>query len=275
LSSPSQNILIVSNDSSARGQLEQALSSLGVQLNIAEDGLFALTVLERQPADVVICMADLGDMSGQELYEMIREDHTLAKTSFVLLSGANAQLLGRGHDIQIPQDISAIDAVSFVQGLLKKRTRAALDSEKLQQTQGKMLPLGRTNPESLRASQFGGTLEHFSLFDLLMLLTQTHKSGQLFLQINQMHAMVLVDRGDVIMAEYGNHIGETALIQIFLDSDRFAESTFSFQAYEGGMPAELVGARNINNPADQLLLNIAIALDQRKSSDATLPGSLR
>ncbi len=274
MSNPSQNVLLVSSNPSTRGPLEQALLKLEVRLNIADDGLFALTVLERQPADVVISDAELGDMSGQDLYEMIREDATLAKTSFILLSGVNAQLLGRGHDIQIPQNISAEDAVSFVQGLLKKRARATLDSEKLQQTQGKMLPLAKSNSQSLRASQFGGTLEHFSLFDLLMLLTQTHKSGQLYLKINQIPAMVLVDRGDVILAEYDHHNGETALIQIFLDSDRYTESTFSFQTYEGGMPSELLGERNINTPADQLLLNIAIALDQRKTGAYNIDNAL-
>jgi CheY-like chemotaxis protein len=274
LSKSSQNVLLVSSDPTARAHLESALFKLGVHLDVADDGLFALTVLERQPADVVISGSQLGDMSGQDLYEIIREDTSLINTSFVLLSGNNAQLLGRGHDIQIPENIGIDDTVSFVQGLLKKRIRATLDAEKLEQTQGKMQPLGRNTLESVRASKFGGTLEHFSLFDLLMLLTQTQKSGQLFLKINDIAALVLVDRGDVILAEYGNYIGENALIQIFLDSDRFYESTFSFQSSEGGMPPELVVARNINTPADQLLLNIAIALDQRKSTGMGVPGQL-
>jgi CheY-like chemotaxis protein len=208
LSKSSQNVLLVSSDPTARAHLESALFKLGVHLDVADDGLFALTVLERQPADVVISGSQLGDMSGQDLYEIIREDTSLINTSFVLLSGNNAQLLGRGHDIQIPENIGIDDTVSFVQGLLKKRIRATLDAEKLEQTQGKMQPLGRNTLESVRASKFGGTLEHFSLFDLLMLLTQTQKSGQLFLKINDIAALVLVDRGDVILAEYGNYIGE-------------------------------------------------------------------
>jgi len=268
-------VMLVMTPSSGRTRLENALREVGYAATLADEGLFALTELERGRPDVIVCGDALEDMSGFEFFEMLKDDPQLEGTGFVLLSGFNAQMLGRGGDMQIPESTGAEDVVNFVAGLIAKRTRS-------QAKAGQAAPLERrgeverpTEPPRLtsradsnpRASEFGGTLEHFSLFDLLMLLTQTGKTGQLTIRLGGEQARMLLEEGRLHHAEFQDQSGEAVVTRIFTEAERTAGSTFAFDAFETQrLPPEYHKLQSIHSPTDQLLLNVAIALDQHKES---------
>ncbi len=269
-------VMLVMSPSSGRSRLENALSEVGYALELADEGLFALTELERGQPDVIVCENALEDMSGLEFFEMLKDDAQLADTGFVLMSGFNAQLLGRGGDMQIPETTGAEDVVNFVAGLIAKRSR--LQARASAQTSEQVIALEReverpAEPPRLtsrkytnvKASEFGGTLEHFSLFDLLMLLTQTGKTGQLTIRLGPEEARMVLEKGRLYHAEFQDQSGEAVVTRIFTEAERTSNSAFSFDAFETQrLPPEFQQLQSIHTPTDQLLLNVAIALDQHK-----------
>ena len=267
-------VMLVMTPSSGRTRLENALIEVGYALELADEGLFALTELERGQPDVIVCGDALEDMSGLELFEMLKDDGQLEGTGFVLLSGFNAQMLGRGGDIQIPESSGAEDVVNFVAGLIAKRTRSQARATGIASPlEGEGEVERPTEPPRLtsrvdsnpRASEFGGTLEHFSLFDLLMLLTQTGKTGQLTIRLGSEEARMVLEEGRLYHAEFLEQSGEAVVTRIFIEAERTVNSAFSFDAFETQrLPPEYQKLQSIQSPTDQLLLNVAIALDQHK-----------
>lgn len=265
-------VMLVMTPSSGRTRLENALLEVGYALELADEGLFALTELERSQIDVIVCGDALEDMSGFEFFEMLKDDGQLEGTGFVLLSGVSAQMLGRGFDIQIPESSGAEDVVNFVAGLIAKRTRSqtraggvASSLEKGVERPTEPPRLTSRKDSNPRASEFGGTLEHFSLFDLLMLLTQTGKTGQLTIRLGSEEARMVLEEGRLYHAQFLEQSGEAVVTRIFIEAERTAGSTFSFDAFETQrLPPEYQKLQSIHSPTDQLLLNVAIALDQHK-----------
>ena len=273
-------VMMLMTPSSGRTRLENALREVGYAATLADEGLFALTELERGQIDVVVCGNALEDMSGSEFFEMLKDDAQLEGTGFVLLSGVGAQMLGRGGDMQIPESTGAEDVVNFVSGLIAKRTRA---QARVAGSTAPLLPGDEVGPgnkverptepprltsragSNPRASEFGGTLEHFSLFDLLMLLTQTGKTGQLSIRLGSEEARMVLEEGRLYHAEFLEQSGEAVVTRIFIEAERAANTAFSFDAFKTRrLPPEYHKLRSIQSPTDQLLLNVAIALDQHK-----------
>jgi CheY-like chemotaxis protein len=64
-----------------------AFAKAGFQIHLAENATFALTMLERDQPDLIVSSDQLGDMTGRDLYEIVRSDPTMNTITFILLDG--------------------------------------------------------------------------------------------------------------------------------------------------------------------------------------------
>ena len=85
-------------------ELCDELTRAGLYTQHAPSGLYALTMLERERPDLIVSKEDLGDMTGHELLEILREDGSTNDTVFVLLAD-NASNLGP-NDVLMPPNAS-------------------------------------------------------------------------------------------------------------------------------------------------------------------------
>jgi CheY-like chemotaxis protein len=85
-------------------ELCDELTRAGLYTQHAPSGLYALTMLERERPDLIVSCEDLGDMTGHELLEIVREDGSTNDTVFVLLAD-NASNLGP-NDVLMPPNAS-------------------------------------------------------------------------------------------------------------------------------------------------------------------------
>ncbi len=69
----SANILIVEDDAQNMNMLNKMISSLQHNPILAENGLSALSQLEKQPVDLVLLDILMPEMEGTELLELLRE----------------------------------------------------------------------------------------------------------------------------------------------------------------------------------------------------------
>ena len=96
--------LVVMDSSLETLELCDELTRAGLYTQHAPSGLYALTMLERERPDLIVSKEDLGDMSGHELLEIVREDGSTNDTVFVLLAN-NASNLGP-NDVLMPPNAS-------------------------------------------------------------------------------------------------------------------------------------------------------------------------
>lgn len=107
-----------------------------------------------------------------------------------------------------------------------------------------------------------GTFEAFTLFDLLVTLTQKPESCKLHLLIAGEEALVVIEQQRIVFASYQEQLGEEAVMSIFsaLEDDSAAE--FLLEPLSPDAPSE---AQTIKASLEQLLLAVATMLDQRRA----------
>ena len=94
-------ILVVDDRESVREVLREQLSELGYGVLEAADGLEALALLKRAPVDLVVTDLRMPNLSGQQLFEKVREERPELMRRFVFATG----------------DLVCREALSFLEGL--------------------------------------------------------------------------------------------------------------------------------------------------------------
>jgi EAL domain-containing protein (putative c-di-GMP-specific phosphodiesterase class I)/DNA-binding NarL/FixJ family response regulator len=124
------NILVVDDDSFARGIIVRVLRALGYEkVKDTDSPVNALKLLESQTFDLIITDVDMPGMNGLEFAHMIRsgKTHTKANTRIlVLTSYSNTELLGVGMAL----DVNGFMVKPLIPAVLDEKITQAM-SEKL------------------------------------------------------------------------------------------------------------------------------------------------
>lgn len=232
-----ETVLLVMSDSLRTRELQQALRYANLNCNLVSNGgLFALTLLEREAPAVLVCAGDLGDMSGHDLYEIIRADGLHDELISITLDAPISDMINQ-YNVQLECDIPVPQIVRLISKLLSAHSNTP--------------------------SGFTGSLESLSMFDLVMLLIQTRKSGLLLLRLDPFLGRILLHDGRITHAEYDCLEGEKALTRIFMDAEHAPDTAFAFHAQSDPIISpSLWNKTSIHSASDHLLLNVAINLDQ-------------
>lgn len=112
------NILVVDDDPAIRGMLRSMIGRLGHTVLLADDGVYAVPILDAEPVDMVISDIDMPQMNGLDLARHIRSRESSSERYIytVLISGRSrdsvATILDAGADdfISKPFDPSHLRA---------------------------------------------------------------------------------------------------------------------------------------------------------------------
>jgi CheY-like chemotaxis protein len=278
-----------------------AFAKAGFQIHLAENATFALTMLERDKPDLIVSSDQLGDMSGRDLYEIVRSDPALNSVTFILLDGTpQNKIPDSPKDLELSWMTSASDIVKAAKDLLGMNKAPLLSgppAASINISKGQLQPReapvnpdfdagpsmpvtksvfpskaissSKTGEGGMKSRQVGasGTLEIFTLFDLAVSLTSNLKVGKLYVRIIEEEGMIFFYKGALTHAEYKMLTGESALLKIFADADEFKSDTeFLFEPLE---TSELPKAfHTITNTIDKLLFNVAVELDHQREAKA-------
>lgn len=239
-------VLIVMADQGAATDLSRRLGQQGFACQIAEGGFYALTMLERYQPDAVVCSGDVVDMSGFDLYDIVRSDASLNAIRFILLDQNHAL---DGDDTTLPSDAST-EAV--VQALRAESSDVPAQPSSFHERVA----------SASHGNQVNGTLEVLTLFDLVTSLIQNGRSGTLSLLIKGSEGSISLHEGKVVHALFGELTGEKALKQIFFQTESHDDTEFLFESRPAGEPA---GEVTIRRSAQELLLHVAVELDNLRN----------
>ena len=233
-------LLTILSDPS-RAALYAALArQAGMDVLEADGGLPALTQLERTPVSVVVCDAELSDMSGAEFAEVLAETFPDRTPPLHLLSpGGEMETTPQ----MFRQVMRSLDRSPHLLGA----------------------PLCEEAP-----SQLQGQLVDFPLGDLLAWVGEMglhgHWTVDLGTELFSPGAYLLMQGGDVVYAEYAGLSGKAAMTSLMRAVEQTEHAGFRFCAVAAPLPVPRMADLHLST--SRLLLEVAVDLDHAHSGPA-------
>ncbi len=241
-----KRIVLVDSQAERAATMAERLSELGVQVTVAEDGFFALTMLERLRPDLILTREELADMRGAEFCAIVRKDFSLRGLPVLLLWNS-------------PQRQTEIEELKEFDQVFDGEEDFDALAWQIRSWDGR-----EAGPEVVAAEAalktLAGSLTVLSFSELTQALSQTHKTGVLSLESGTAPGLVYYVRGQIIHCTWESWSGRLAFARVYHANSSASDRQFSFTPkYEDDM-AEV--PRSINLTADQLLLMVAVDFDE-------------
>ncbi len=241
----------------ARSLHERFAKRFGGELEIenAEGALYALTMLERDTPDLIISGKELGDMSGLDFHEIVRDDTSAKEVAFILLDPDATQLASSDSDKFLEERAHPADILKAAFELLIANGHIREDRQ---------VPRNRLRSNLQRNdAKVSGTLEVFTLFDLVVSLTQKENSGRLYVLLGDTESAMFFEKGRFVHAEFEGVVGEDAVVRIFAEADKHKDAEFFFEPSEAALPKN---SHTIYTTVQELLLKVAVELDHEREA---------
>ena len=269
-------VLLVDPDQGSRAELSRALTDAGYGLAVASSGSSAVSALEWERPDLVVSPAKVQDMDGYELFALVRKDATTMDTPFLLLAGGNRPLAlaatEAGVTMILTGDLTVERILERVGALLRPGRREALGqpartAEEPGRERKPVEPLwaalGAVGSRPLTgnaSAEFQGSLDAMDLAEVTQAIALGGKTGSLAVSLTTGDGTILFQNGRATHAGFREWTGEEAFAAIVAASQRERGARFSFTRLER---AEIsAGPRTISRSVEQLLLSIAVGIDE-------------
>jgi CheY-like chemotaxis protein len=189
-------LLLVGDDPARTGPLSRALTREGFTVKVAPEGFYALTMMEREHADLLLLDGACGELPAGELAAIVRSDPSLAGTTLAVALGP-PESLPEGFDLLLDRGLAAAELAATI----RRRTAE-----------------GRS-PENVILS---GSLDAQDLLQIAGTLGHGRRTGRLSLELPGGHlGEVYFDRGQV---------GRAAFVCLFEAAQTLGEIPFDFES---------------------------------------------
>lgn len=147
-------ILIVEDQPSVRGCLEQILIMSGYQVFVARDGAEALAMLKAHDVDLILADIMMPNMDGYQLFERIMENPEWVQIPFVYLTARVLESDVRygkelGVDDYLIKPVDAKDLLAVVRGKLRRAQRVVQTSGEALQPTSRRMPRQPQSPSGV------------------------------------------------------------------------------------------------------------------------------
>ena len=275
-------ILIIDANQQTRGALAQVLLEAGYEVVSADGGQPALAMLEWEQPDVVVSTARFADMDAFQLLTQLRRDPSAREMPFVLLAAHNRPIAlaaaEAGADMTITGEYTLPSVASRIGDLLAQResqearaagsrwpTATTAASEPLWAALEMAQPLGSVAPTT---PGFAGSLSAMDVTELIQALSVGGKTGSLVISLAAGEATVVIEGGLIVHASYAGRTGESAFGALVSAAQRESEARFRFSRMDRHGLGEV--PRTLSRTAEQLLLSIAVGIDERTGEPSPL-----
>ena len=228
----------------ARAQMYEALARYaGANIIHADDALYALTQVERSSIDIVICEAQMENMSGEEFRMVVQEE---IKTSLVPVF-----ILPDPEELSGKRDL-AQDAPSGPELLRKVLQVIGIDPRFFPPYMDQDAP-----------AQLQGDLGQFSLPEFLNWVSEMGFHGHWLVTVgdeagHKRTAHLLMDTGNIVYAEYAGRTGKGALFCLLRAIYQHPEASFRFYKTEDHPQ---IRSADMQKTTPRLLMELAVDLD--------------
>jgi CheY-like chemotaxis protein len=236
-------------------RMTEALQKEGFEVLHHPVASYALTMIEWNPPDIILCATELREMGAFEIVPMLRKDPKTAKTPLMALGNSTEkgplEAYRAGCDDFIDRRRNPADIASHVRAFVLSSRHG------FQPTQ--MLSTAETS--------LSGNLAHLDLPGIIQMLDQGRQTGALHVNAGETDAVMFFEGGEIHHAECGKLIGEPAVIQIIKDCQQTGMGSYKLVA------GTIASQRTVHRRATDLLLDAMHEFDesQRQTAERELP----
>jgi CheY-like chemotaxis protein len=244
---PSKILLIDSNVFFAK-RLAEAMKVEGMDVTHATQSAYALTMLEWNTPEAILCATNLREMNAFELPKIVHSDHKTSHIPIIALGDGGDQALMEafraGCDDYVDRKLGPEHIASHVRTFLKSH------EEGFQPTQ----MLGGAD------TALSGNLSSLDLLGVVQMLGHSRQTGALHINTTDLDAIIFFDNGDISHAEAGDRIGDDAVMDVVKRTNGIENGVYKF------VPGASASTRTVLRSATELMLDALRELDE----DATL-----
>lgn len=244
LGQPPIRVLIIDSNVYFVRRITEALKKAGFEVIHHLKGSYALTMLEWNTPDIILCATELREMGAFEMVPILRGDLKTAKVPLLALGNGGDQGLLKAYRAGCDD---YVDRRADLAGIVAKIESFLLSARKgFQPTQ--MLSATETS--------LSGNIAHMDLPGVVQMLSQSGQTGGLHINAGETDGVIFFEAGIMQHAECGMLSGEAAVTQIIKNCHETRMGTYKFVV--GAIPSE----RTVHRQAMDLLLDAMREYDE-------------
>src|ERR1700736_1750571 len=225
-------------------RMTEALQKEGFEVLHHPVASYALTMIEWNPPDIILCATELREMGAFEMVPVLRSDPKTAGIPLMALGNSAEkgplEAYRAGCDDYIDRRRNPADIASHIRAFLRSSTHGFQPTEML----------------STADTSLSGNLAHLDLPGIIQMLDQGRQTGALHVNAGETDAVMFFEVGEIHHAECGKLIGEEAVIQIIKDCQQTGIGSYKLVA------GTIANQRTVHRRATALLLDAMREFDE-------------
>jgi DNA-binding response OmpR family regulator len=231
-------------------RMTDALVKEGFQVFHHPEASYALTMIEWNPPDIILCATELREMGAFEIVPVLRSDPKTANTPLLALGNSAEkgplEAYRAGCDDYIDRRRNPADIASHIRAFLRSSTHGFKSTEMLSATDASL----------------SGSLAHLDLPGIIQMLDQSQKTGALHVNAGKADAVLFFVSGEIHHAECEKLFGEEAVMQIVKDCHQSGVGFYKLVA------GTIANQRTVHRRSMDLLLDALRELDEANQHSA-------
>lgn len=242
-----RKILIIDSNVFFAKRLSDALSRNGFEVMHSTQPGYALTMLEWNTPDAILCSTSLREMSAFDISPILRADQKTAQIAVIAMGDGGEHMLMEafraGCDDFIDRRLGPDQIAAHLRNFFRSQHEGFEPTQMLQRDD----------------TALEGNLSHMDLPGVIQMLSQTRQTGALHVNAGvSADAILFFDQGDVSHAETGDLIGDDAVVQIVKGCEGLEKGTYKF------VPGSMAATRTVLRSVTELMLEALRELDEER-----------
>jgi CheY-like chemotaxis protein len=225
-------------------RVTQALENEGFEVLHHSTASYALTMIEWNPPNVILCATELREMGAFEIAPVLRSDPKMAKIPLLAIGNGvdkgPLEAYRAGCDEFIDRRSNPADIASHIGALLRSSVHGFQPTELL----------------TMADTSLSGNLAHLDLPGIIQMLGQARQSGVLHVNARDTDAVIFFEDGQIHHAEYGRLTGDEAVVRVIQACQQLGTGVYKFVAGAVSSP------RTVHRAATDLMLDALREFDE-------------
>lgn len=246
-SRPGKILLIDSNVFFAR-RLSDSLKHEGFDVVHSTQTAYALTMLEWNTPDAILCATNLREMGAYEIPRILRTDSKTAKIPIVAMGegGEHAlmQAFRAGCDDYVDRRMGSDAIAAHVRTFLRSQQEGFHPTQMLESEE----------------TALEGSLSHMDLPGIIQMLGHSRQTGALHINAYETDGIIFFDSGEVCHAEAGDVVGDDAVLAIIKRCEGCEKGVYKF------VPGYKAATRTVLRSVTELMLDALREIDEERGT---------
>lgn len=240
-------VLLIDSNVFFAKRLTDALKNEGFEVLHNTQSAFALTSLEWNTPDAILCATNLREMGAFELPKIVHGDPKTAHIPVIALGDGGDQALMEafraGCAEYVDRRIGPDQIASHIKAFLRSHNEGFQPTQMLEKQE----------------TALSGNLSHLDLPGVVQMLCHSRQTGALHINAPVVDGVIFFDSGDISHAEAGELVGDDAVVVIVKRSNGVGDGVYKF------IPGATATTRTVLRSATDLMLDALRELDEAQN----------